>query len=283
MDNLGISFQKLNRLLKGALREDLQTGDVTSSAIIPSSFIGKAEIIAKSRGILCGMEICSRLFLLTDRTLRLRTLARDGDLVRPGSRIAVIRGRLRSILATERVALNFIAHLSGIATLTRSFVNAVKPYDCKIYDTRKTTPLLRPLEKYAVRIGGGVNHRLGLHDMILIKDNHIDAIGDVSEAIQRARLHNPRRLTIACETRNLAEVKHALLARANIILLDNMNTRTVKEALKIVADKAEVEVSGGISIPRARQLARIGVKRISVGKITHSAPSLDFSLTYLIS
>jgi nicotinate-nucleotide pyrophosphorylase (carboxylating) len=283
MDDLGISFQKLNRLVKAALREDIQTGDATSAAIIPSSFLGQAEIVSKGRGVLCGMEILNRVFLLVDRTLRIKPLSRDGDLIRPGSRIALIRGRLRSILAGERVALNFLGHLSGVATLTRTFVSAVKPFGTHIYDTRKTTPLLRALEKYAVRVGGGVNHRFGLHDMILIKDNHIDAVGEVAQAIQRARVHNPRRLLIACEARNLNEDRQALEGRADIILLDNMSPQLVKKSLDLIADQAEVEVSGGIDIPRARQLARLGVKRISIGKITHSAPSVDFSLSYLWS
>jgi nicotinate-nucleotide pyrophosphorylase (carboxylating) len=281
MNDLGISFQKVNRILKAALREDIQTGDVTSRAVIPSTFLGQAEIVANARGVLCGMELCSRVFVLMDRTLRVKMLARDGELVRPGSRVALIRGRLRSILGAERVALNFLGHLSGIATLTRSFVNAVKPSDTKIYDTRKTTPQLRALEKYAVRVGGGFNHRFGLHDMILIKDNHIDAIGDVTKAIQRARVHNPHRLAIGCEARNIQEVKGALLARADLILLDNMSLGTIKQALALVGDKTELEVSGGIDIPRARQLARLGVRRISIGAITHSAPALDFSLDYL--
>jgi nicotinate-nucleotide pyrophosphorylase (carboxylating) len=283
MQKLGISYPKLNRLLKAALREDVQTGDVTSRAIIPSTFSGQAEITAKSPAVLCGIDICTRIFMLNDRTLRVKTLSKDGDLIRKNSNVALIRGRLRSIYAAERVALNFLQRLSGIATLTREYVKAVKSYDAKIYDTRKTTPMLRALEKYATRVGGAHNHRFGLHDMILIKDNHVDTVGDVGEAIERARQHNPHRLTIGCEVRNLDEVKSALSAGADIILLDNMNIRSIEKALEIVGNKVEVEVSGGIDVKRARQLARLGVKRISIGKITHSAPAIDFSLNYLRS
>ena len=275
-------------IIEETLKEDLGSGDITTNAIMKS--IGKDDvevssyILAKKDGVLCGMEIAKSVFLLLDPKIRFEG-RKDGGEIRDKEKIANIKGSARAILAGERTALNFLARLSGIATLTRKFVKEIEGTGVKILDTRKTTPLLRELEKYAVRIGGGENHRMGLYDAILIKDNHLKIIGK----LKNLNLNKP----FEVEVKTLDEFKNALnLKNAKRIMLDNMDIKDIKEAVEIknrlqITDcrlqvagyrLPELEVSGGVKIENVRQIAETGVDYISVGAITHSAPSLDMSL-----
>lgn len=265
--------------IRRALAEDIGKGDVTSLRLVKANQQGRAHIVARADGVLCGMPVVQCVFHCLDPRLRIECLGRDGKQVRRGEVVARIRGRVRPILSGERVALNFLQHLSGIATQTARFVAAVRGSNTKIYDTRKTTPLWRGLEKYAVRTGGGHNHRMGLFDMILIKDNHIDAVGGIGPAVARAR--KKRGLRIGVEARTLEEVREAVTSQADLILLDNMPIHRIRQALRIGKGKTEIEVSGGINIARARKMASLGVARLSIGALTHSAQALDFSLEYI--
>ncbi len=265
--------------IRRALAEDIGKGDVTSLRLVKANQQGRAHIVAKADGVLCGMPVVQCVFHCLDPRLRIECLGRDGRQVRRGEVVARIRGRVRPILSGERVALNFLQHLSGIATQTAQFVAAVRGSNTKIYDTRKTTPLWRGLEKYAVRTGGGHNHRMGLFDMILIKDNHIDAVGGIGPAVARARKKRGRRIGV--EARTLEEVREAVTSQADLILLDNMPIHRIRQALRIGKGKTEIEVSGGINIARAKKMASLGVSRLSIGALTHSAPALDFSLEYI--
>jgi len=285
----------VRRLVKAALREDLGSReDVTSLATIPSRHRSTARIIAKEKGVLCGIKAAAKVFRQRDRSVRLILRARDGSRVRAGQTVLKIRGFTRGILSAERVALNFLQRLSGIATLTDQFVQKSKIQNpkSKILDTRKTTPLLRALEKYAVRCGGGVNHRAGLYDMVLIKDNHLAALGGLAnrqtghagrvcspirEAVRRARRRWPRlKVEVECET--LDQAREAAQARADMILLDNMMPSQLRRAVRIVKGRAKTEASGGVTLKTVGAIARTGVDFISVGALTHSARSLDFSL-----
>jgi len=265
--------------IRRALAEDIGKGDVTSLRLVKANQQGRAHIVAKADGVLCGMPVVQCVFHCLDPRLRIECLGRDGKQVRRGEVVARLRGRVRPILSGERVALNFLQHLSGIATQTARFVAAMRGSNTKIYDTRKTTPLWRGLEKYAVRTGGGYNHRMGLFDMILIKDNHIDAVGGIGPAVARAR--KKRGLRIGVEARTLEEVREAVTSQADLILLDNMPIHRIRQALRIGKGKTEIEVSGGINIARAKKMASLRVSRLSIGALTHSAPALDFSLEYI--
>ncbi|MBI4023559.1 MAG: carboxylating nicotinate-nucleotide diphosphorylase [Verrucomicrobia bacterium] len=277
----------IRHLVNAALKEDLGTGgDVTSLATIPANAVSCACIVAKATGVLCGVEAAAEVFRQRDRKARFSRRFRDGAMVRRGERILEIHGKTRALLSAERVALNFIQRLSGIATLTRRFVvrakHAAKNPKLQILDTRKTTPLLRALEKYAVCCGGGVNHRFGLYDMVLIKDNHLAALATrcrqpVIEAVSQARKRCPA-LKIEVECAALDQVCDAIAAKADIIMLDNMSLPEIRRAVRLVNGRAKIEVSGGVSLNRVAALARTGVNFISVGALTHSAPSLDFSL-----
>lgn len=267
--------------IRRALAEDIGTGDVTTRRVVQADQEGHAHVVAKADGVLCGMPVVQCVFHCLDPRLRIECLKRDGKKVRSGEVVAIIRGRVRSILSGERVALNFLQRLSGIATQTARFVAAVRGSRAKIYDTRKTTPLWRGLEKYAVRTGGGCNHRMGLFDMILIKDNHIDAVGGVRPAIARARARKSPDVCIGVEARTIEEVREAVSSHVDLILLDNMSVRQIRQALKIGKGQVEIEVSGGISLARAKKMASLGVSRLSIGSLTHSAPALDFSLKYI--
>jgi nicotinate-nucleotide pyrophosphorylase (carboxylating) len=272
---------RFGRQIRRALAEDIGKGDVTTQRLLKADQRGCVHIVAKANGVLCGLPVVQYVFHCLDSRIHIECLKRDGERVRPGEAVARIRGHLRPILSGERVALNFLQHLSGIATQTARFVKAVRGTGTKIYDTRKTTPLWRGLEKYAVWTGGGYNHRMSLFDMILIKDNHVDSVGGIAVAIARARAHKKRAVPIAVEARTLKEVREAVAGRSDLILLDNMSIRQVREALTMAEGKAEIEVSGGIYLARAKKIARLGVSRISIGSLTHSAPALDFSLRYI--
>ncbi|MCX7016159.1 MAG: carboxylating nicotinate-nucleotide diphosphorylase [Candidatus Sumerlaeota bacterium] len=267
----------LDLYLRLALEEDGAFADATCQAIVPETARMRAVMIAKEGGVFCGGIVAERVFRLIDPQLRVRRLAREGAAVEPKQRLMTIHGRVRSILSAERVALNFVQRLSGIATLTRKFVEAIANPRVSLLDTRKTTPLWRALERYAVRSGGGRNHRFALDDMIMIKENHADAIGGVGRAVERARRARPD-LRIAAEARTEAEAREAAEAGADLIMLDNMSASEIRRALRAIAGRAPTEATGGVTLRTARSLARTGVDRLSVGAITHSAPALDVSL-----
>jgi nicotinate-nucleotide pyrophosphorylase (carboxylating) len=268
---------EVRELLAAALREDLGGGDITSELTIPEAHTSSAVIRAKAPLVLAGLPFAREVFLLLDKAVSFETLKKEGSSVLAGEHIASLRGRTRNLLAGERVALNILQRLSGIATLTSRFVKEVEGLGAKILDTRKTTPSMRYLEKYAVRAGGGTNHRMGLYDAVLIKDNHIKAAGGVKEAVRLAKTAVPPR-TVEVEAETLEDVRDALEAGADIIMLDNMPLDTVKQAVGIAKGKALLEASGNVTLQNVREIAETGVDMISVGAITHSAPAADISM-----
>ena len=265
-------------LIQMALREDRVDLDVTSLAVIPPEAKGTAQILAKEEGVLAGLPVAAAVFAAIDGEVEFAPILADGARLQPGALIAILRGRLRSILAGERVALNFLQRLSGIATATADLVERVKDHPVKILDTRKTTPGLRGLEKYAVRVGGGTNHRFSLAEMILIKDNHIAAAGSVAEAVRRARAAAPPFLLLEVEAETEEQVREALAAGADVIMLDNMTPAEMRRMVELVAGRAKLEASGDVNPGNVAAVAATGVDYISVGYITHSAPALNLSL-----
>ncbi|MEK6814751.1 MAG: carboxylating nicotinate-nucleotide diphosphorylase [Nitrospirota bacterium] len=268
----------VDRAIRHALAEDIGKGDLTTRVTIPPTRRALGLIVARSWGIAAGLPLAARVFRILDPACRVRVRKKDGSAVRPGDRLLEISGSARTVLAGERVALNFLQHLSGIATFTHSFVRAVRGTRARILDTRKTTPGLRLLEKYAVRMGGGANHRMGLYDAILIKDNHIAAAGGILAAVAAARKATRASVPIEIEARTPLEVREAMLAGADTILLDNMTPQQLRSAVKLVGGRARTEASGGVTLRNVRTIARTGVNDISVGALTHSAPALDISL-----
>lgn len=272
---------RTDQLIDLAIEEDAGLGDLTSRAIFPSNHRSRAFISAGHDLVICGLEVAARVFQRVDPALKATLTARDGDRVKTGGRVLAIVGPTAALLTAERTALNFIQRLSGIATLSRRFADAVKGTHVRVVDTRKTTPGYRALEKYAVRCGGCVNHRSSLGEHVLIKDNHIAAAGSLGQAVKLARLAAPHLARIEVEAKTLAEVREALRAKADVILLDNMTPAEVQNALTLIAGAALVEVSGGVRFETLRQYALPGVDVISVGALTHSAPAADLSLTIL--
>ncbi|MEO0091742.1 MAG: carboxylating nicotinate-nucleotide diphosphorylase [candidate division WOR-3 bacterium] len=270
----------ISQIIAQALKEDIGTGDVTTNLIVDKDQVANAEIIAKSKGILAGCDIVRMVFKYLDPQIKIRFNLKDGEQFYAGQIIAQITGKAHALLSGERTALNFLCRLSGIASLTRKFVDVISGTKAKILDTRKTTPLLRNLEKYAVRIGGGYNHRMGLYDMILIKDNHIKVAGGIAQAIKKAQKNNKKNLPIEVETKNLKEVREALALKVPIIMLDNMNLKQIAQAVKLTKGKAKLEVSGGVNLKNVRKIAKTGVDYISVGSLTHSAPIVDMSIEF---
>lgn len=269
----------IKEIIQNALQEDIGKGDITTQLVIPEKKKVIALIIAKEKGILAGSDIARQIFRAVDKKVQFIAKKRDGEKLNPKMIIALVKGDAGSILRAERTVLNFLQHLSGIATLTNRFVNAVKGTKAKILDTRKTIPGLRELEKFAVRMGGGKNHRFGLDDMILIKNNHTIAAGNLREAILRTKPGNRKDLKIEVETKNLNEVKTALAQNIKLIMLDNMSINEMKKAVKL--GEAKYEASGGINLKNVRRVAQTGVDYISVGALTHSAKALDISLKIL--
>jgi nicotinate-nucleotide pyrophosphorylase (carboxylating) len=263
-------------IVRRALAEDVGTGDVTTEAIVPVDRLASARLIAKSACVVAGLDIAREVFTQVDPAMTFTPRQQDGDQCAAGSGIADLHGRARAILAAERTALNFLQHLSGIATLTRAFVEAAGG-QLTVLDTRKTIPLLRALAKYAVRCGGGANHRLGLFDAVLIKDNHIAVAGGMIEAVRRARQHAPG-MTIEVEAQSLDDVDRALEAGADVIMLDNLDTPTMRDAIRRIAGRARTEISGGVTLADMWRLRDIGADCLSVGALTHSAPAADLSL-----
>jgi nicotinate-nucleotide pyrophosphorylase (carboxylating) len=268
----------VDRILENALDEDIGPGDLTTSAIVDPEITGKARLLAKEEMVLAGMEIFSRVFSLLDPGIEVVSKFRDGDAVRDSTYIARLKGSMRAILSGERTALNFLQHLSGIATLTRAYVEKTDPSEVRVIDTRKTTPGLRLLEKYAVRVGGGSNHRFGLFDGVLIKDNHIAAAGSISKAVERVKAHVPHTVRIEVEVTDTRGLEEAISAGADAVLLDNMSLEEMRSAVSIAGGRVLLEVSGGVTLESIGEIARTGVDLISVGAITHSARSVDISL-----
>jgi len=268
----------IREIVGKALKEDLGAGDITTDALIPPGTRGEAAVKAREKLVVAGMEVAREVFVALDPGVSFRPQSGDGAVVRGGQVIATATGEARALLSGERVALNFLQRLSGVATLTREFVERVRGTGAVIVDTRKTTPNLRALEKYAVRVGGGRNHRQGLYDMYLIKDNHISIAGGVGEAVSRARKRASIAVRIEVEVADLAQVGEALEAGADIIMLDNMPINEMKEAVRLIEGRALVEASGGISLENVRAVAETGVDYISLGALTHSARAVDISM-----
>jgi len=273
---------QVEQLIDQALAEDLGQGDVTTEALIPKAQQGRASIVVKARGILAGVEVAKQVFLKVDPELKLAILIEDGAEVKPGDIVTKIEGRVASILKAERVALNFLQRLSGIASETGHYVQAVKGLPVQITDTRKTTPCLRTLDKYAVRVGGGKNHRMHLGDGILIKDNHLAALRrqglSIKEIVTKARQKASPKLKIEVEVKSPQEAVEAAEAGADIIMLDNMGLEDMRQAVQLIKGRALIEASGGITLDRVRAVAETGVDLISIGALTHSAKALDISL-----
>lgn len=285
---------RTKKLIEDALKEDIGAGDITSSSILPKKQQGKFIIFCNEQSILCGITLAEASFNMIDDNIHFRPLVKDGAQVQKARPVAHIEGNCQTILSAERVALNFLGWLSGISTLTGKFVDQVKDYKAQIMDTRKTIPTLRYLQKYAVKIGGGKNHRMGLYDQVLIKDNHLSAISEqdktsyVKDAIERARKNAPKNKEIEIEIKTISEFKQALSLDPDIIMLDNMKIEQIKEAVAIrdsyrikkqdIGFKALLEVSGNVNLNNVKEIAACGVDRISIGALTHSAPSIDFSL-----
>lgn len=268
----------LDRIIENALKEDIHTGDITTLAVVRERHEARARLTAKEPLILAGIEVAVRVFRMVDPRIAFTPLFSDGDKLQNGDVIAEMLGDAASLLQGERVALNFLQRMCGVATLTGQYMTAVKGTKARIVDTRKTTPGLRCVEKYAVRVGGGNNHRSGLYDGVLIKENHIIAAGGIGIAIARARDYIPHTMKIEVETETLAEVAEALAAGADIIMLDNMDLAAMCEAVAMIAGRALVEASGGVNLETVREIAETGVDIISIGALTHSCRAMDISM-----
>jgi nicotinate-nucleotide pyrophosphorylase (carboxylating) len=272
---------EIDAIILSALKEDMPFGDITTENTIGDQVVSRARLIAKETGIIAGLQVAERAFSLLDSQIVFNRKINDGDAVVSGDVIAEIEGSAQILLKGERTALNFLQRLSGVATATSLFLAQIKDIDCKLVDTRKTTPGLRVLEKYAVRVGGGHNHRYSLSDGVLIKDNHIVAAGGIKNAVERVRLGIAHTIKIEVETESLEQVQEALCSGADIIMLDNMSLEQMEEAVRFINKRAMVEASGNVSLDNIREIAKTGVDIISVGKLTHSAMAFDISMRML--
>ncbi len=271
----------VDRYIWNTLREDITSEDVSANAVMPEDRQGSAQLICKQDGIVCGLDIFRRTFELLDETSRFEANFKDGDSVKKGDLLGVIYGDIKCILSGERTALNYLQRMSGIATITKEFSDELKGYKTKLLDTRKTTPNMRPFEKYAVTVGGATNHRYNLSDGVLLKDNHIGAAGSITKAIELAKDYAPFVRKIEIETETLEQVKEAVEAGADIIMLDNMDNETMRKAVELIDGRAETECSGNVTKARLKEIAEIGVDYVSCGALTHSAPIMDVSLKNL--
>ena len=271
----------MDRYLLLALEEDITSEDVSANAVMNRPCLGEVELICKQSGVLAGLQVFSRVFELLDERFTMESFCADGDRVEPGQRLALLRGDIRALLSGERTALNFLQRMSGIATHTAELVSLLQGSGITLLDTRKTTPNLRIFEKYAVTVGGGTNHRYNLSDGVMLKDNHIGAAGGIKPAVARARAYAPFVRKIEVETETLEQVREAVEAGADIIMLDNMDPETMKEAVALIAGRAHTECSGNVTAEKIAQLRDIGVDYISSGALTHSSPILDLSLKHL--
>jgi len=272
--------QDLDPIIEAALKEDMPGGDVTSEAVVPPDSVSRAVILAKEPGILAGLDVARRVFEKIDGRVVFHKVMEDGGSFRKGNVLARLEGPSVSLLKGERTALNFLQRMSGIATLTGKYVRAVKGGKTRILDTRKTTPGLRALEKYAVRMGGGQNHRFSLSDMVLVKDNHLAFVGGIREAVRRARDHNKPGVKIEVEVKSFNEAREAVECGASLIMLDNMPLPGMKRVVRWVAGRVPVEVSGKVTLRRIAEISALGVDYISVGRLTHSFKSVDISLEF---
>jgi len=271
---------EIERIIRTALAEDIGLGDVTSAVTVSPDTVARAELVAREDFTLAGLDVAAAVFAALDSDVRFEKLFVDGQTVHRGEVIAWLKGKASILLQGERVALNLLQRMSGIASLTALYVAEVKGTNARIVDTRKTVPGLRALDKYSVRMGGGWNHRIGLFDGVLIKENHIVAAGGISAAIVRAKEQIPHTLKIEIETRDLVEVEEALQAGADIIMLDNMNLEEMSQGVDLIAGRALVEASGGVNLERVRGIAETGVNIISVGALTHSVSAADISMLF---
>ncbi|MCI5897604.1 MAG: carboxylating nicotinate-nucleotide diphosphorylase [Anaerovoracaceae bacterium] len=272
---------KADEAILSALREDITSEDITTNSVMRDFRMGEVELICKEDGVIAGLEVFKRVFELLDKDTEITFFCKDGDTVKKGEKLGVVHGDIRVLLSGERTALNFLQRMSGIATYTRSIADLLKGSKTKLLDTRKTTPNMRVFEKYAVKVGGGYNHRFNLSDGILLKDNHIGAAGGVKEAVKMAKEYAPFVRKIEVEVENIDMLKEALEAGADIIMLDNMSVEDMKEAVRLAAGKAEIECSGNVTKENVAKLTDIGVDYISSGALTHSSPILDLSLKNL--
>jgi len=279
MEMMGSSQgEKIRQIIRAALDEDIGSGDVTTDAVLTGEEIGLARAVVKAETVIAGIEVFREVFLLRDPALRVVLLKKDGERAGAGEVVAEVSGKLASILTAERVALNLFQRMCGIAALTRRYVEGTKGTKARILDTRKTVPGLRILDKYAVSAGGGFNHRFGLYDGVLIKDNHISAAGGITQAVRRIAGRAPMMVRVEVEVRNLEEVSEALSAGAHVIMLDNMVTEDMRKAVALIDGRALVEASGNVTVGRVKEIAETGVDFISTGAITHSAAAADISL-----
>ncbi len=272
---------KIKSLVRIAIREDVGSGDITTHALIPKTLRARGVIVAKSRGILAGQAAASEVFRAVDPSLKLKWRKKDGAVLKSGGTVCLVSGRAASILKAERVALNFLSHLSGVASLTHEFVQKIKGTKAKIYDTRKTIPLWRSLEKYAVRAGGGTNHRIGLWDQGFVKDNHWELIQDAGKIARTIQKSKAKRWIVEISKNNLGALETILKGKPGVILLDNFSSIELEGIVKSIRRRSKnvlIEASGGIRLQNVRQIAKTGVDRISIGAITHSVPAIDFSL-----
>ena len=280
MNEITMTLQA-DHLILEALKEDISSEDVTTNSVMKEAVRGEVQLICKQDGIIAGLNVFARVFQLLDAGTEVEFFCKDGDAVKSGEQMGVVRGDIRVLLSGERVALNYLQRMSGIATYTNSVVKLLEGSKTKLLDTRKTTPNMRIFEKYAVRVGGGFNHRYNLSDGVLLKDNHIGAAGSVRKAVEMAREYAPFVRKIEVEVENLDMVKEALEAGADIIMLDNMSPEEMKEAVRIIDGRAETECSGNVTKENIARLTAIGVEYISSGALTHSAPILDISMKNL--
>lgn len=281
MDKLTTMKLNMDKWLLLALQEDITSEDITTNAIMRESKLGEAQLLCKQDGIIAGLDVFARVFSLLDENIKVELYFQDGDKVKNGDLLARVEGDIRVILSGERTALNYLQRMSGIATHTRTLADLLAGSKTKLLDTRKTTPNMRIFEKYAVKVGGGYNHRYNLSDGILIKDNHIGAAGGVKQAVALAKEYAPFVRKIEVEVENLDMLKEALEAGADIIMLDNMDTETMKKAVQIVDGRAETECSGNVTKERVADIISTGVDYVSCGALTHSSPILDVSLKNL--
>ncbi|TFB07896.1 carboxylating nicotinate-nucleotide diphosphorylase [Candidatus Atribacteria bacterium MT.SAG.1] len=268
----------IDKIIEQALLEDIWTGDITSESIIPYDLKAKGIIKTSDEGVVAGLDIVLLVFKKLDSEICFQSKTKDGNKILPGEILAKITGPAQTILKGERVALNFLQRMSGIATITSKFCQEVKAFPVRIVDTRKTTPGLRILEKYSVRMGGGYNHRVGLYDAVLIKDNHIVVAGGIRSAVNSVRKQISHTVKIEVEVENLSQLQEALKMKTDIIMLDNMDLENMKKAVKMARGKVLIEASGGITLEKVRKIAQTGVNLISIGTLTHSVKSLDISM-----
>ncbi len=278
MKNIDMDWDKVDFIIDNALNEDMGTGDITTDTIFPSDLTCEAKIVAKEKGIVAGINVAQRVFEKLDRNATFSFIKNDGDNVLPGDELFRINATVRAVLSGERLALNLLQRMSGIATTTSKYVEILKGTHTKILDTRKTAPGLRVLDKYSVLAGGGHNHRFGLYDAVLIKDNHINFAGSITKAVETIRAQYGHKYKIEVETSNLDQVREALESGAEIIMLDNMSVSMMKEAVSLINGRALSEASGGIILETLPDIEETGVDYISVGALTHSSAALDISL-----